>query len=101
MVQGARSPLQGFRPCRPLADMTGPRPGGFGLLNNRPNEICGTGVCLRRAGVPLSTSPNCRGLLKCSPAVPASLSPLCTPRLEFWNLDGAPALNGHWVGAGA
>ena len=33
--------------------MTGPRPGGFGALNNRTNEICATGdlICGARRGV--------------------------------------------------
>ncbi len=71
--------------------MTGPRPGGFGVLNDRTNEICGTGDLICASPEQAFSITN----------LPATLEVLAggagqpvhalynTP--EFWNLDGQPA----------
>ena len=71
--------------------MTGPRPGGFGTLNDRTNEICGTGDLICASPEQAFNITN----------LPATLEVLAggagqpvhalynTP--QFWNLDGQPA----------
>jgi hypothetical protein len=71
--------------------MSGPRPGGFGALNDRTNEICGTGDLICASPEQAFNITN----------LPATLEVLAggagqpvhalynTP--QFWNLDGMPA----------
>ena len=77
--------------------MTGPRPGGFGALNDRTNQICAAGDLICAApGV---------GVLHHQPAAdargaqrrrrPAGARAVQHP--DFWNLDGATV---HAVDAG-
>ena len=66
--QGAEITLQEVPTLSALGlTMTGPRPGGFGMLNDRTNEICATGrpdLCGARVGV--QHHPAAAGRWKCS-----------------------------------
>ena len=60
--------------------MTGARPGGFGALNSKTNEICARGrPDLRRARRRRSASPTCPGRWTSWPAALASRCTRCTP----------------------
>ena len=72
--------------------MTGPRPGGFGMLNDRTNEICATGdlICAApESAFNITKLPQDAGGARRRRR--ASRSTPCTPRRDFWNLDGEPA----------
>ena len=72
--------------------MTGPRPGGFGMLNDRTNEICASGrPDLRRARVGVQHHPAAAGRWRCSAAVAGQPVHAMYATPEFWNLDGQPA----------
>jgi hypothetical protein len=71
--------------------MTGPRPGGFGALNDRTNEICATGDLICSApeeAFSLTNLPKTMEVLGGGAGQPVHAM-YATP--QFWNLDGAPA----------
>ena len=71
--------------------MTGPRPGGFGTLNNRVYEICGTGDLICAApeeAFNFTNLPRTLDVLAGGAGQPVHAL-YATP--QFWNLDGKPA----------
>jgi Cutinase len=71
--------------------MTGPRPGGFGALNDRTNEICATGDLICSApeeAFSLTNLPKTMEVLGGGAGQPVHAM-YATP--QFWNLDGQPA----------
>jgi hypothetical protein len=73
--------------------MTGPRPGGFGALNDRTNQICGRGDLICSAppdAFSITNLPRTVEILTGAAGAGAPVHALYnTP--EFWALDGAPA----------
>ena len=72
-------------------DMTGPRPGGFGMLNNRAYEICATGdlICSApESAFNITQLPRTLEVLSGGAGQPIHAM-YNTP--QFWNLDGASA----------
>ena len=71
--------------------MTGPRPGGFGILNDRTNEICATGDLICSApeeAFSIGNLPKTMEVLAGGAGQPVHAM-YATP--QFWNLDGQPA----------
>jgi hypothetical protein len=71
--------------------MTGPRPGGFGMLNDRTNEICAAGdlICAApESAFNITELPRTLEVLSGGAGQPVHAL-YATP--EFWNLDGAPS----------
>jgi hypothetical protein len=71
--------------------MTGPRPGGFGALNDRTNQICGTGdlICASpEEAFSITQLPQTLEVLAGGAGQPVHAL-YNTP--QFWNLDGQPA----------
>jgi hypothetical protein len=71
--------------------MTGARPGGFGMLNDRTNEICATGdlICAApESAFNITELPRTLEVLSGGAGQPVHAL-YATP--EFWNLDGAPS----------
>jgi hypothetical protein len=71
--------------------MSGPRPGGFGMLNNRTNEICATGdlICSApESAFNITALPKTLEVLSGGAGQPVHAM-YATP--QFWNLGGAPA----------
>ncbi|MCV7226140.1 carboxylesterase Culp6 [Mycolicibacterium komossense] len=71
--------------------MTGPRPGGFGSLNDRTNQICGTGdlICASpQEAFSITQLPQTLEVLAGGAGQPVHAL-YNTP--QFWNLDGQPA----------
>jgi hypothetical protein len=71
--------------------MTGKRPGGFGELNNRTNEICGHGdlICAApKEAFSIVNLPNTLNQLAGGAGQPVHAL-YATP--EFWSSDGQPA----------
>src|SRR3984885_5393199 len=71
--------------------MTGPRPGGFGALNSKTNEICGVGDLICAAppeAFSLANLPRTLNTLAGGAGQPVHALYATT---QFWNLDGAPA----------
>ena len=71
--------------------MTGPRPGGFGMLNNRVNEICATGdlICSApQSAFNITALPKTLQVLSGGAGQPVHAM-YATP--QFWNVDGASA----------
>ena len=72
-------------------DMTGPRPGGFGMVNNRVYEICASGdlICSApESAFNITQLPKTLEVLSGGAGQPIHAM-YNTP--QFWNLDGAPA----------
>jgi len=72
-------------------DMTGPRSGGFGMLNNRVYEICASGdlICSApESAFNITQLPRTLEVLSGGAGQPIHAM-YNTP--QFWNLDGAPA----------
>ena len=72
-------------------DMTGPRPGGFGMLNSRVYEICASGdlICSApESAFNITQLPKTLEVLSGGAGQPIHAM-YNTP--QFWNLDGAPA----------
>ena len=71
--------------------MSGPRPGGFGMLNERTNEICARGdlICAApESAFNITELPRTLAVLSGGAGQPVHAM-YATP--EFWNLDGQPA----------
>ncbi len=71
--------------------MTGPRPGGFGTLNDRTNEICGPGDLICAAppeAFSLANLPRTLDILAGGAGAPVHALYATT---QFWSLDGQPA----------
>ena len=71
--------------------MTGPRPGGFGLLNERVNEICATGDLICSApeqAFSIVNLPKTLEVLAGGAGQPVHAMYATT---QFWNLGGQPA----------
>jgi hypothetical protein len=71
--------------------MTGPRPGGFGVLNERTNEICATGDLICSApdeAFSITNLPRTMEILGGGAGQPVHAM-YATP--QFWNLGGQPA----------
>ncbi|OBB11135.1 cutinase [Mycobacteriaceae bacterium 1482268.1] len=71
--------------------MTGPRPGGFGVLNDRVNEICATGDLICSApeeAFSIANLPKTLEVLAGGAGQPVHAMYATT---QFWNLDGQPA----------
>jgi hypothetical protein len=71
--------------------MTGPRPGGFGVLNDRVNEICATGDLICSApeeAFSITNLPKTLEVLAGGAGQPVHAM-YATP--QFWNLGGQPA----------
>ncbi|MEZ0363514.1 cutinase family protein [Mycobacterium sp. pUA109] len=71
--------------------MTGPRPGGFGDLNNRTNEICGAGDLICAAppeAFSIANLPRTLDILAGGAGQPVHALYATT---QFWSLNGQPA----------
>ena len=71
--------------------MSGPRPGGFGLLNDRTNEICATGDLICSApdeAFSITNLPRTMEILGGGAGQPVHAMYATT---QFWNLGGQPA----------
>jgi len=71
--------------------MTGPRPGGFGTLNDRTNEICGAGDLICAApqdAFSLANLPKTLDVLAGGAGQPVHALYATT---QFWSLNGQPA----------
>jgi hypothetical protein len=90
--QGAEITLQEVPTLSTLGlTMTGPRPGGFGTLNNRTNEICAPGdlICSApQSAFNITQLPKTIEVLSGGAGQPIHAM-YATP--DFWNLDGASA----------
>jgi hypothetical protein len=90
--QGAEITLQEVPTLSALGlTMSGPRPGGFGMLNDRTNEICAQGdlICAApEAAFNIAQLPRTLEVLAGNGGQPIHAM-YATP--DFWNLDGAPA----------
>lgn len=90
--QGAEITLQEVPTLSALGlTMTGPRPGGFGTLNDRTNEICAIGdlICAApESAFSIVNMPKTLETLSGGAGQPVHAM-YATP--QFWNLDGQPA----------
>jgi hypothetical protein len=90
--QGAEITLQEVPTLSAMGlTMTGPRPGGFGMLNNRTNEICARGdlICAApESAFNITELPRTLQVLTGGAGQPVHAL-YATP--DFWNLDGAPS----------
>src|SRR5690349_3359721 len=90
--QGAEITLQEVPTLSALGlTMTGPRPGGFGQLNDRTNEICAPGdlICAApESAFSIVNLPRTLETLSGGAGQPVHAMYATT---QFWNLDGQPA----------
>jgi Cutinase len=90
--QGAEITLQEVPTLSAMGlTMTGPRPGGFGLLNDRTNEICAAGdlICAApESAFSITQLPRTIDVLSGGAGQPVHAL-YATP--DFWNLGGAPS----------
>lgn len=90
--QGAEITLQEVPTLSALGlTMSGPRPGGFGSLNDRTNEICARGdlICAApESAFNIAQLPQTLQVLSGGAGQPVHAM-YATP--QFWNLDGLPA----------
>ena len=90
--QGAEITLQDVPMLKTLGlEMTGPRPGGFGLLNNRTNQICAAGdlICAApESAFNITNLPRTLETLAGGAGQPVHAM-YATP--QFWQVDGLPA----------
>ena len=90
--QGAEITLHEVPPLSALGlTMTGERPGGFGALNNRTYQICGSGdlICAApQSAFNITNLPRTLEVLAGGAGQPVHAL-YNTP--QFWNLDGQPA----------
>jgi hypothetical protein len=90
--QGAEITLQEVPTLSALGlTMSGPRPGGFGMLNDRTNEICAKGdlICAApESAFNITQLPQTLQVLAGNGGQPIHAM-YATP--DFWNLDGASA----------
>jgi len=90
--QGAEITLQEVPTLSALGlTMSGPRPGGFGQLNDRTNEICARGdlICAApESAFNITQLPQTLQVLSGGAGQPVHAM-YATP--DFWNLDGLPA----------
>jgi hypothetical protein len=90
--QGAEITLQEIPMLSGLGlTMTGARPGGFGALNGKTNEICGAGDLICAApdeAFSVANLPNTLNTLSGGAGQPVHALYATT---QFWNMDGAPA----------
>lgn len=90
--QGAEITLAEFPALSAMGlTMTGPRPGGFGALNARTNELCGPGdlICAApQEAFSITNLPRTLEILAGGAGAPVHAL-YNTP--EFWNLDGQTA----------
>jgi Cutinase len=90
--QGAEITLQEVPTLSAMGlTMTGPRPGGFGMLNDRTNEICAPGdlICSApESAFNITQLPKTLEVLAGNGGQPIHAM-YATP--DFWNLDGATA----------
>jgi hypothetical protein len=85
-----RCPLTSYVQAMGLT-MTGPRPGGFGSLNDRTNEICATGDLICSApeeAFSITNLPRTLEILGGGAGQPVHAMYATT---QFWNLGGQPA----------
>jgi hypothetical protein len=90
--QGAEITLHEVPMLQPMGlTMTGPRPGGFGSLNDRTNEICATGDLICSApeeAFSITNLPRTLEILGGGAGQPVHAMYATT---QFWNLGGQPA----------
>ena len=90
--QGAEITLHEVPMLKQLGlDMTGPRPGGFGALNDRTFQICAPGdlICAAPTGAfSIANLPQTLATLSGGAGAPVHAL-YNTP--QFWNIDGQPA----------
>jgi hypothetical protein len=90
--QGAEITLQEVPTLSTLGlTMSGPRPGGFGALNNRTNQICAPGdlICSApESAFNITNLPRTLEVLTAGAGQPIHAM-YATP--QFWNFDGQPA----------
>jgi hypothetical protein len=71
--------------------MTGPRPGGFGSLDGRTNEICAPGDLICAAPEDAFSVANLSNTLNTLAGGAGQPVHALYATTQFWNLDGAPA----------
>jgi hypothetical protein len=71
--------------------MTGPRPGGFGSLDGRTNEICAPGDLICAAPADAFSIANLSNTLNTLAGGAGQPVHALYATTQFWNLDGAPA----------
>ncbi len=71
--------------------MTGPRPGGFDVLNNKTNEICAPGDLICAAPKEAFSPANLSNTISTLTGGGGQPIHAMYGTTDFWNLDGAPA----------
>lgn len=100
--QGAEITLQEVPTLSALGlTMSGPRPGGFGALNDRTNQICATGDLICSAPEGRSPSSTCRRRWRSSAGVQVSRCMPCTTPHSSGPSTDRPQRSGPRRGPGA